>query len=78
MLAVRKASKVKGSKTYMGKIITLNEYSAYRFVEFPEFSRQEVCNPLMFDDNFGSFDWTLISLRSLALALTLFPPLAGL
>ncbi len=40
-------------------------------MEFPEFSKQEVCNLLMFRDNFESFDWTLISLRSLALALTL-------
>jgi hypothetical protein len=46
-------------------------------VEFPEFAKQEVCKLLMFQDNFESFDWTLISLRSLALALTLFPPLAG-
>ncbi len=56
ILPVRKAPKVKGSKRYMGEIITLNEYSAYTFVEFPEFSRQEVCNLLMFDDNFESFD----------------------
>ncbi len=55
-MPVRKAPKVKGSKRYMGEIITLNEYSAYTFVEFPEFSRQEVCNLLMFDDNFESFD----------------------
>ncbi len=48
-----------------------------RTEKFPEFSRQEVCNLLMFNDNFESFDWTLISLRSLALALTLFPLSAG-
>ncbi|NIT04085.1 hypothetical protein GTO10_04130 [Candidatus Saccharibacteria bacterium] len=46
-------------------------------MEFPEFSKLEVCNLLMLHDDFESFDWTLISLRSLALALTLFPPLAG-
>ncbi len=46
-------------------------------VEFPEFSKQEVCSLPMFHDHFESFDGTLISLRSLALALTLFPPLAG-
>ncbi len=40
-------------------------------VEFSEFSKQEVCNLLMFHDHFESFDWTLISLRALALALTL-------
>ncbi len=40
-------------------------------MEFPEFSKQEVCNLLMFHENFESFDWTLISLHSLALALTL-------
>ncbi|NIS71196.1 MAG: hypothetical protein GTO12_20330 [Proteobacteria bacterium] len=40
-------------------------------VEFPEFSNQEVCNPLMFPDCFESLDETLVSLRSLALAVTL-------
>ncbi len=39
-------------------------------VEFPDFSKQEVCNLLMFHDHFESFDGTLISLHSLALALT--------
>ncbi len=43
---------------------------------FPEFSNQEVSNLLMVCDNFESFDGTLISLRSPALALTLCPPLA--
>ncbi len=31
----------------------------------------------MFHDSFESLDWTLISVRSSALALNLFPPLAG-
>ncbi len=38
-------------------------------LEFSEFSKQEVCNPLVFHDDFESFDWTLISLRSLLFAL---------
>jgi hypothetical protein len=46
--------------------------------EFPEFSKKEISNPLMFQHNFEFGGGTLISLRSLALALTLFPPLAGL
>ncbi len=45
-------------------------------VEFPEFSKQKVCRLLMFHDNFESFDWTGISLRSQAHAVTLFPLLA--
>ncbi len=40
-------------------------------VEFPQFSKQEVCNLLRFYGKFESFDWTFMSLRSLALALTL-------
>jgi hypothetical protein len=39
--------------------------------EFPEFSKKEISNPLMFQHNFESLGGTLISLRSLALALTL-------
>ncbi len=41
------------------------------FEEFPEFSKQGISNLLMFHDNFESLDGTLISLRSLLLALTL-------
>ncbi len=41
------------------------------FEEFPEFSKQGISNLLMFHDNFEPLDGTLISLRSLALALTL-------
>ncbi len=40
-------------------------------MEFPEPYKQEILNLLMFRDNFEPFDWTLISLRSLAFALTL-------
>jgi hypothetical protein len=47
-------------------------------LEFSEFPKQEFSKFLMFQENFGFLDGTLISLRSLALALTLFPPLAGL
>ncbi len=39
--------------------------------KFPEFSRQEISNFLLFQEDLGSSDGTLISLRSLALALTL-------
>ncbi len=46
-------------------------------LEFPEFSKQEISNLLMFHDNFESFDGTLTSLRSLLLALPPFPPLPG-
>jgi hypothetical protein len=45
--------------------------------EFPEFPKQKVRNFLMFQENFGFLDGTLISLRSLLLALPPFPPLAG-
>ncbi len=51
----------------MKKVLKPRPYSA----EFPEFSKQEVCNLLMFPDSFESLDGTLISLRALALALTL-------
>ncbi len=40
-------------------------------MEFPEFLKRVISNLLMFHNNFESFDWTLISLRSHALALTL-------
>jgi hypothetical protein len=39
-------------------------------LEFPEFSKQGIPNVLMFHDNFESLDELLISLCSLALALT--------
>ncbi len=39
--------------------------------EFPELSKQGISNILMFQDNFESLDETLISFRSLALALNL-------
>jgi hypothetical protein len=32
-------------------------------VQFPEFSKHEVCKLLMFHDNFESFDWTLRDVR---------------
>jgi hypothetical protein len=38
--------------------------------EFPEFSKKEISNPFMFQHNFEFGGGTLISLRSLALALT--------
>jgi hypothetical protein len=41
------------------------------FEEFPEFLKQEISNFLMSLENFGFLNGTLISLRSLALALTL-------
>ncbi|NIO03131.1 MAG: hypothetical protein GTN74_00560 [Proteobacteria bacterium] len=40
-------------------------------MEFPEFSKQEVCNLLILNDNFEYLYRTLISLHTLALALTL-------
>jgi hypothetical protein len=45
--------------------------------EFPEFSKKENSNSLLLQHNFEFVGAPLISLRSLALALTLFPPLAG-
>jgi hypothetical protein len=39
--------------------------------KFSQFSRNEISNPLMFHHNFEFGCGTLISLRSLALALTL-------
>ncbi len=57
----------------------LRTYTEYRGIpiscqgdsplEFSEFSKQEVRNLPMFYDSFESFDWTLISLRSLLLAV---------
>ncbi len=44
---------------------------------FPKFSNQGIFDLLMFNGNFESLDEALISLRSLALALTPCPPLAG-
>jgi hypothetical protein len=38
---------------------------------YPEFPKQDFFNFLMSQENFGFLDGTLISLRSLALALTL-------
>jgi hypothetical protein len=54
-----------------------SEDTLTRIEEFPEFSKKENYNSLMFQHNFESGGGTLISLRSLLLALTLFPPLAG-
>jgi hypothetical protein len=45
--------------------------------EFPEFSKKEISNPLMFQHNSESFGGTLISLRSRALAVISFPAAGG-
>jgi hypothetical protein len=47
------------------------KFKLRKYEEFPEFSKKEISNPLMFQHNFESGGGTLISLRSLALALTL-------